>query len=212
VNKNKRTEKARKEAQKLTQETERTEEAEQSKKANKTKKLSKALSFVLRHNPDSVGITLDDGGWTDVDLLCKAMNRSERPVTREILEQVVADNDKQRFEFDDNKRRIRARQGHSIDIDLQYEPVEPPKVLYHGTAKRFLGSIFNEGLNKGHRHHVHMSTNRETMIAVGTRHGKPVVLQIDAQKMHADGHQFFVTGNSVWLTDHVPPQYLTAMY
>lgn len=183
-----------------------------SKAQDKTKKLSKALSYVLRHDPDSIGITLEEGGWTNVDLLCKSMTRSERPLTREILEQIVLDNDKQRFEFDSEKKRIRARQGHSVEIDLLLDPVEPPAVLFHGTAKHQLDSIFEKGIIKGNRHHVHMSTNRETMMSVGARHGKPIVLQIDAKSMYVNGHQFFVTGNSVWLTDNVPTQYLTTTY
>lgn len=173
-----------------------------------TKQISKALSYVLRHRPDSVGIVLEEGGWVNVDLLCKSMNRPGRPMTRKILTQIVADNDKQRFEFDSGNR-IRARQGHSIEIDLLYDPVEPPEILYHGTAKHKLESILEKGLIKGKRHHVHMSTDRGTMLAVGARHGKPVLLRIDAKKMYADKHQFFITGNSVWLTDHVPSKYLT---
>ncbi len=177
--------------------------------AQTTKQISKALSYVLRHRPDSVGLILEEGGWTNVDLLCKAMSNPRRTLTREILEQVVVNNDKQRFEFDSDKQRIRARQGHSVEIDLLYDPVEPPDVLYHGTATHQLDSIFAKGLIKGNRHHVHMSTNRVTMLAVGARHGKPALLSIDSKSMHANNHQFFVTGNSVWLTDCVPPQYLT---
>lgn len=207
MNKIKKTEIARKAAR----EAKKINEEQKTNEARKTKKFSKALSYVLRHNPESVGIVLEEGGWTEVDLLCKAMNCPGRVFTREILEQVVADNDKQRFEFDSEKTHIRARQGHSIEIDLQYDPIKPPEILYHGTAIRWLESIFEQGLIKGNRHHVHMSTNRETMIAVGARHGKPVVLQIDAKGMHANNHQFFLTGNSVWLTDHVPPQYLTTV-
>lgn len=211
MSKAQRTEQARKQAREQAQETRKSRETERSAKAYKTKKLSKALSYVLRHNPDSVGIELDDGGWTSVDLLCKAMDRPERAMNREILEQIVADNDKQRFEFDSDQKRIRARQGHSVEIDLQYESVEPPKVLFHGTAKHALDSIFKEGLIKGNRHHVHMSTDKDMMLAVGARHGKPMVLRIDAKSMHDDGHQFFVTGNFVWLTDHVPQRYLTVV-
>jgi putative RNA 2'-phosphotransferase len=127
------------------------------------------------------------------------------------LERVVAENDKQRFEFSEDGLRIRARQGHSTEVELGYEPATPPDVLYHGTATRHLDSILQHGLVKGRRHHVHMSTNKETMIQVGMRHGKPVLLSIDAKRMLADGHTFYVTGNHVWLTDHVPPEYLTAI-
>lgn len=176
--------------------------------AKQIKKLSKALSYVLRHNPSSIGITLDSAGWTDVDSLCKAMTS----LTREILSEIVSKNDKQRFEFDADQRLIRARQGHSVSVDLGYEPLNPPAILFHGTARHNLDSIFEKGLLKGNRHHVHMSLDKETMIAVGARYGKPVVLQIDAQQMHADGFVFFRTNNSVWLTEHVPPCYLTALY
>ena len=121
------------------------------------------------------------------------------------------ENNKQRFEFDRDRLRIRARQGHSLDIDLGYEAAIPPDTLFHGTATRFLDSILEQGLLKCARHHVHMSTNKDTMLAVGMRHGQPVILSIDARQMHNDGHQFFVTGNQVWLTDHVPPGYLTVL-
>jgi putative RNA 2'-phosphotransferase len=172
------------------------------------KRISKSLSYVLRHRPDSVGLKLGDGGWVAVDDLLTAFKRSGKPLSRGLLEVVVAENDKQRFEFSEDRSRIRARQGHSAKIDLGYAPATPPNVLYHGTAAKNLDSIFQHGLLKGRRHHVHMSTNRETMLQVAMRHGKPVLLAIDAKRMFADGHKFFVTGNHVWLTDHVPPLYI----
>lgn len=176
--------------------------------AGELKKVSKSLSYVLRHHPEAIGIELEPGGWTRVDELLQAFARDGRPYTRDLIERVVAENDKQRFEFSEDREYIRARQGHSVEIDLGYAPATPPDILYHGTATRYLESIFNLGLIKDKRHHVHMSTNKETMRTVGMRHGKPVLLEIDAQRMHADGHAFFVTGNSVWLTDRVPPDYL----
>src|SRR6185436_19859374 len=124
-----------------------------------------------------------------------------------ILQQVVAHNDKQRFELSDDGLRIRARQGHSVEVELGYEPAIPPSVLYHGTATRNLDSIFAQGLLKGRRHHVHLSTNKETMIQVAMRHGKPVLLVVQSAQMHAVGHEFFVTGNNVWLTKHVHSQF-----
>ena len=175
------------------------------------KKISKRLSFVLRHRPDSVGLELQDGGWITVDDLLAALATSGPSVSRLVLDQVVADNDKQRFEFSEDGARIRARQGHSTEVDLGYQPATPPDVLFHGTARHHLASILEQGLLKGRRHHVHLSTNKETMIAVATRHGKPVLISIDAKRMLADGHEFFVTGNHVWLTDHVPPDYLTVV-
>ncbi|MEW4564499.1 RNA 2'-phosphotransferase [Bremerella sp. JC770] len=171
--------------------------------AEKRKKISKQMSYVLRHQPDSVGLTLAPGGWVAVDKLLAALK-----ISRETLDEVVATNDKQRFEYSEDAMQIRARQGHSAQVDLQYEAATPPDLLFHGTATRFLESIFEKGLIKGERHHVHLSTDRETMIAVGSRHGKPVVLEVDAKQMVSDGSKFFVTGNQVWLTDHVPPRYL----
>ena len=177
--------------------------------AKELKPISKSISYVLRHRPDSVGLTLDESGWVDVEELLSAFARNGKKLTRDVLDEVVTRNDKQRFEFSADRARIRARQGHSVPIDLGYERAVPPEVLYHGTATRSLDSIKAEGLVKGRRHHVHLSTNQQTMLQVAMRHGKPVLLAIDAARMHADGHEFFVTGNQVWLTDHVPPQYLT---
>lgn len=173
------------------------------------KRVSKSLSYVLRHRPDTVGIELGEGGWVDVEELLVAFDRSGNKLSRDLLNIVVAENDKQRFEFSVDGRQIRARQGHSADVELGYEPATPPDVLYHGTATKHLDSILDQGLLKGRRHHVHMSTNKETMIQVGMRHGKPVLLTINAMQMFADGHKFYVTGNQVWLTDHVPREYLS---
>lgn len=177
--------------------------------AKELKEISKSLSYVLRHRPDSIGLELLDAGWIDVDLLLAAFERSGKTLSLELLRQVVAESDKQRFEFSEDGSQIRARQGHSTPVELGYEPVTPPAVLYHGTAAHSLDSILEQGLVKGRRHDVHLSTNQQTMLQVGARHGRPVLLKIDAAKMHADGYQFFVTGNHVWLTDHVPPQYIT---
>lgn len=172
------------------------------------KQISKQMSCLLRHRPESAGLTLTEGGWVEVDQLLAAIGDAQSPVTLEKLIEVVETNDKQRFELSDDRLRIRARQGHSTEVDLGYEPAAPPDVLYHGTARHFVPSIREQGLLKGRRHHVHLSTNRETMLAVGQRHGAPVLIEVDAQRMHADGYTFYVTGNDVWLTDHVPPQYL----
>ena len=176
--------------------------------AAELKKVSKSMSYVLRHRPDTIGIELDANGWVAVDTLLAAFTRSGKSYSRPLIERVVADNDKQRFEFSEDGSRIRARQGHSVDVDLAYEPAVPPDVLYHGTATKNLDSILKQGLIKANRHHVHMSTDKATMLSVAMRHGKPVMLAIDAKRMHEDGYAFFVTGNQVWLTDHVPPEYL----
>ncbi len=178
-------------------------------KSHHIKQISKRLSYVLRHAPESIGIELSRGGWTSVDQLLDALARSGFHVSLETLENVITENDKQRFELSGDLSLIRARQGHSVQIEMDYEPVKPPDMLYHGTATRFLESILEHGLIKGTRQHVHLSTNYQTMVQVGSRHGKPVVLSIDAKSMFESGHEFFVTGNHVWLTEHVPPDFLS---
>jgi len=174
----------------------------------KIKSVSKSMSYVLRHKPDAIGITLDPNGWVDVDELLRAFQQDGKRYTREIIDRAVAENDKQRFEFNEDGTRIRARQGHSVDVDLGYEPAVPPDLLFHGTATRNLESVREKGLLKMNRHHVHLSTSKETMLAVAQRHGKPVILEVDAKRMHADGFEFFVTDNDVWLVGSVPAEYL----
>lgn len=170
---------------------------------------SKFLAGVLRHNPGKIGIELDAAGWVDVDVLLAALKRRGRRIGRDRLDFVVAHNNKKRFEFDESGTRIRASQGHSVPVELGYEPLTPPETLYHGTATRSLDSIFAEGLKPGSRHHVHLSRDVETATKVGSRHGKPAVLLVAAARMHADGHVFFRSTNGVWLTEHVAPQYLS---
>ncbi|BBO35611.1 RNA 2'-phosphotransferase [Lacipirellula parvula] len=175
------------------------------------KPISKSLSYVLRHRPDTIGLELQEGGWVDVPVLLDAMERAGKALALEMLQTIVAECTKQRFEFSSDGSQIRARQGHSVEVDLGYEPTAPPPVLYHGTATRNLDSILADGLMKRNRHHVHLSTNKETMIQVAMRHGKPVLLAVDAARMNAAGCEFYVTGNDIWLTDHVPPEYLSVI-
>jgi putative RNA 2'-phosphotransferase len=170
---------------------------------------SKLLSYVLRHRPDSVKLALDAHGWAEVDELLARLAASGKPVDRALLERVVADNDKQRFAFSEDGRRIRASQGHSIAVDLQLREAEPPAVLYHGTASRFLKSILASGLRAGGRHHVHLSADAQTATRVGARHGFPVVLMVDARRMRKDGLVFYQSDNGVWLTTQVLPKYLS---
>lgn len=171
-------------------------------------RLSKTLSYHLRHRPDELGLTLEAGGWVSVDDLLVALARRGRPVTRAELEEMVAWNPKRRFAFDESGARIRASQGHSVEVDLQLEPADPPATLYHGTGAGAVEAIMREGLKKLRRHHVHLSTDEATARAVGSRHGRPAVLVVDAAAMAAAGHHFYRSANGVWLVDAVPPEFL----
>lgn len=172
--------------------------------------ISKYLSKHLRHQPQRLGLTLEPGGWVPVAELLAACARAHFPLTREQLEEVVARNDKQRFAFDDHDHsRIRAQQGHSVDVDLQLASSTPPPTLFHGTNARALEQIRREGLLPMGRHHVHLSPDVPTALRVGGRRGRPVVLEVAAGRMSADGRAFSVTGNGVWLVDAVPPAYLS---
>jgi putative RNA 2'-phosphotransferase len=171
-------------------------------------KWSKYLSLVLRHRPEVLGITLDAQGWTDVATLLEKLHRNGISIDQNVLAQIVATNSKKRFAFSDDGTKIRASQGHSVAVDLGYQPAMPPQVLYHGTGEKSLNSILKSGLQKGERHHVHLSADVETAIKVGQRHGKPVVLHVAAQQMQKDGFLFFISQNGVWLTDYVPAAYL----
>lgn len=170
--------------------------------------IGKFLSLLLRHKPESIGLSLDANGWADVDELIHLVNKSGRTLTFDLLSEVVANNDKQRFIFNDDKTRIRANQGHSIEIELGLPPIPPPDRLYHGTASRFLESIAQKDLVRGKRQHVHLSKDTETAIKVGKRHGKPAVLKISAARMHRDGFDFFLAKNGVWLTRKVPVAFI----
>jgi putative RNA 2'-phosphotransferase len=166
---------------------------------------SKFLSKVLRHAPGSVGLRLDEAGWAEVEELLAAAARAGVALDRPTLERVVGENDKQRFAFSADGRRIRASQGHSVEVELGLEPREPPETLYHGTAEHNLESIRREGLRPGRRTHVHLSADPDTAVAVGRRHGRPVVLRVAAGRMHRAGHAFYRSDNGVWLTGAVPP-------
>lgn len=171
-------------------------------------RLSKRMSNWLRHNPEAIGLDLDAAGWVPVADLLRNAAAHGKAFSRAQLDVVVEQNNKKRFEFDDSGARIRARQGHSIEVELGYEPAEPPAVLYHGTAQRTLSLIMAEGLLPMRRHAVHLSAEMATATNVGGRHGKPAVLRVDTAAMRRDGHDFFVTGNGVWLVGSVPAQYL----
>lgn len=171
-------------------------------------RLSKFLSLVLRHRPEVLGIELDENGWTSIDDLLKKLATTDKKMSIETLQYVVANNSKKRFAFNDALTMIRANQGHSVKVELDYQPIKPPKILYHGTAQKFIGNIFREGLKKRQRHHVHLSADLKTASMVGKRHGELVILEVLSQKMYEQKMDFFLSENDVWLTDHVPVEFL----
>lgn len=177
-------------------------------KIDKKDRLSVFLSLILRHQPDAAGISLDQHGWADVEELIRGINASGRHIDREILEDIVRSDEKERYRFDQNKTQIRANQGHSILVDVNLKEAEPPAVLYHGTADRFLDTIKSEGLKPMSRLYVHLSKDYDTAVNVGKRHGKAVVLEVDATRMKRDGKVFYLSENGVWLTESVESEYL----
>lgn len=166
----------------------------------------------MRHKPEEAGLTLDRGGWVEVDTLLQGLRSAGRPLSREQLVYLVLKSDKQRYAFSADGRRIRANQGHSIPVDLELRAAVPPSTLYHGTVERFMASIETQGLTPQKRHHVHLSPDRQTALKVGSRRGTPVLLGIEAGRMHAAGHEFFVSENGVWLVAAVPPEYLGRLH
>ncbi|MGY4660741.1 RNA 2'-phosphotransferase [Pseudomonas sp. S1Bt23] len=174
--------------------------------------VSKFLSYVLRHAPQAIGLQLDSEGWGGIDALIEGAAREGRQLTPELIAEVVASNDKKRFALSEDGQRIRAVQGHSNKtVSLQLAEQQPPAVLYHGTATRFMDSINEKGLIPGSRHHVHLSQDLATAEAVGQRYGKVVVLKIAAQDMQTQGFKFYQAENGVWLTDHVPVDFLSPL-
>lgn len=173
------------------------------------KNASKYLSKVLRHQPELMGLSLEPGGWAPVGQVLDGMKRRGHLQSREELDYLVSANDKTRFAFDSDGTRIRANQGHSVTVDLDLEPIDPPDVLYHGTHAAAVDAIRREGLRKMNRHHVHLSRSFTTAVTVGSRRGRPIVFRVNARVMAAAGHVFFCSENGVWLTDHVPVEHLT---
>lgn len=171
-------------------------------------KYSKRISKALRHKPESLGLVLDEHGWADVDKLIIGLS-ANGDFTMETLETIVRENNKKRFSFNEDKTKIRANQGHTILVDVELEQKEPPEILYHGTGEQFRESIESEGIKSMNRLYVHLSPDVDTAIKVGSRHGKPYVFTVKSGQMSRDGYYFFLSVNGVWLTDKVPPQYLT---
>ena len=173
-------------------------------------KTSRYISLILRHKPETIGLTLDEHGWADVSELIAGVNRTH-PLDMQILERIVAEDEKRRYSFNEDKTLIRANQGHSIPVDVELEQVEPPEILYHGTATKYEESIDREGLIPKSRLYVHLSGDEETARKVGMRHGKPVIYRIKSGEMQRDGHVFYRSVNGVWLIKAVPAEYLEKM-
>lgn len=165
-------------------------------------KKGKYLAYLLRHNPDAANLTIEDEGWVNVNDLIENSD-----ISLEELDYIVENDNKKRYSYDDSGKRIRANQGHSITVNINFKEKEPPKYLYHGTAINYLESINREGLNKQKRHHVHLSDTPENAINVGRRHGVPIILRIEAERMYKSGFKFYISENNVWLVDKVPPKY-----
>lgn len=168
---------------------------------------SRYIALILRHKPEVIGITLDEHGWAHVDELIEGVGRTH-PIDMEMLEEIVRTDDKQRYAFNDDKTLIRANQGHSVEVEVELKEAVPPCILYHGTAEKFVSSINHSGLISKTRLYVHLSQTSETALTVGARHGKPVIFEVDAARMHADGYRFYLSANGVWLTKSVPIKYL----
>lgn len=174
-----------------------------------TKIISKFLSLLLRHKPEKIGLTLDKNGWAIVEELINKSKKTGVLFSKEDLELIVKTNDKQRFAFNEDKTKIRASQGHSIqDVEILTETHTPPPFLYHGTVAKFITSIKEIGLQKMNRQHVHLSLDKETAIKVANRRGKPIILTINTDKMYKEGYLFYLSENGVWLTDNIPSHFI----
>jgi putative RNA 2'-phosphotransferase len=181
----------------------------QNESANTYVKISKFLSLLLRHSPETIHLNMDKNGWVNIqELIDNAKKHKKMNLTMDIIKKTVEINDKQRFIISGDGKRIRANQGHSIPVDLELENKTPPDILYHGTASRFIDSIMKDGLKPMGRQYVHLSLNEETALKAGKRHGKPVVLYIDAKTRHEEGYKFYLSENKVWLVDKVPGKYI----
>lgn len=170
-------------------------------------KVGKYVSMLLRHHPEEAGVVLDEHGWTDVgDLVEKVAPRY--PLTEELLHQLAFGKDKQRYEFSEDGKMVRAVHGHSVQVDLGYESKEPPQFLYHGTAEKSREMIEKSGLQRMERQYVHLSEFVKQAVEVGRRHGKLVLYRIKAREMYEKGVIFFKSTSGVWLTESVPVEFL----
>ena len=174
-------------------------------------KLSKFISLILRHKPEEVGITLDEHGWANVEDLINGISDSGRKIDKDVLEEIVRTDNKQRYSFNEGKTKIRANQGHSVPVVIDFKELEPPDTLYHGTATKSIEGIYARGIKPMSRLYVHLSKDFETAKQVGSRHGECVVLIVNAKRMYEDGVKFYLSENGVWLTEYVDPKYILSI-
>lgn len=174
-------------------------------------KTSRYISLILRHKPETIGISLDEHGWANVRELIDGVNKTHK-LDMKLLEEIVETDDKQRYSFNEDKTKIRANQGHSVDVDVELEEAVPPQYLYHGTATKYMDSIWKDGLVPKSRLYVHLSADMETATNVGERHGKPIVFRIRSKCMYLQGHKFYKSQNGVWLTKNVPVEFMEIMW
>ncbi len=177
--------------------------------SNKNTRLSKYLSYMLRHNPQSIGIELDNAGWVSVESLIAASRKHGKDIRAKDIYEIIRHSDKQRFTLSRDGKYIRANYGHSINVELGYEPEQPPATLYHGTARRFVPTIRKQGLLPQNRQFVHLAVDRDSATTVGQRHGRPVILDIDSRGMYQDGYTCYQSDAGIWLTKRVPPSYIS---
>jgi putative RNA 2'-phosphotransferase len=179
------------------------------RKSNDQVKISKFMSLILRHSPETIHLNMDKNGWVSIQELIDNTNKYKNlALTIDLIKTVVETNDKQRFKISDDGKRIRANQGHSITVDLELEDKTPPDILFHGTATRFLDSIMKDGLKPMTRQYVHLSLTEEIALTVGRRHGEPIVLHINTKRMYEEGYKFYLSENKVWLVAEVPIKYI----
>ncbi|MCH5208430.1 MAG: RNA 2'-phosphotransferase [Oscillospiraceae bacterium] len=173
------------------------------------KKTSVFLALILRHKPEAIGISLDQNGWAGVEDIINGINRADGySMDMETLEEIVRTDNKQRYSFNEDKTKIRANQGHSVNVDVELKECEPPEQLFHGTGEKFAPAIRKEGLKPKSRLYVHLSKDKETAENVGARHGQPHIFFVHSGKMYRQGYKFYLSENGVWLTKRVPPEFL----
>ena len=174
---------------------------------SKNNKISKYIALILRHKPEEIGIKLDEHGWANVEELIKGL-QVNNDFSMEDLEEIVREDSKGRYSFNEDKTLIRANQGHSVKVDVELKEAIPPKILYHGTGEKYTKAIDEIGLIPKTRLYVHLSKDEKTAMSEGSRHGKPAIYTVETEKMVLDGYKFYLSVNGVWLVESVPVKYL----